>query len=488
MTIDCFDYFAASSYLYEPDHIQRRVIDYLVGDQSPLEQFAALSAIKDPTAKVEMLALAQLSVKSYAQSGDPRAKTAGIRDAVAGLKDNFQVRLNRDVGSLGLLPALPDLKELPEWSFAIHLKFTLRQPYYSRDDSSFYLLENPIRKEKVFRLPYIAPTQWKGTLRSVMVRQLAARWEDSGAASATKADPKQFIRWRARLFSMFGTERAFDLKPDKPQPNKRTEKKKKQLSYLDQRLPESLAVAKYRRYIRRYFAQNGFLAGRLRFYPSFFTQIGLEVINPHSRKTGAGELPILFETIPKGAIADFTLLYVPHDCVGKPPEEMAGEVAEDLQLIACGLHEMFCLYGFGAKTTSGFGRADEAVEGKLVVRSKDDALRRALRGQPGTAEKQAAQSPLPKYLEAPDRLKPEYLNPDGTLREIREAELQQFGKKAKQEYDKARRWWLAQVPKTKDVLGDKSKRGDAWPEASFKSFAEMETIVSRIAEALRKGE
>ncbi len=522
MSKEIFDYFAAYPYLYAPDHIQRRVIDYLVGAQTPPEQFAALSAIKDPTAKVEMLALAQISVKSYAQSGDPSAKTKGIRDAIAGLKDNFQIRLDGDqasLGSLGLLPVIPCMNELPEWSFAIHLKFTLRQPYYSQDDSAFYLLDNPIRKEKVFRLPYIAPTQWKGTLHSVMVRRLATWWErklnvplsEIHAVSdkrqqaqwwreklkepVSESHLKEFVHQRTRLFRLFGTEKDFA-----------NENKTGQL-YLDQLLPTSAGswqaskyklrsdsvgewqAKKYHRFVSSHIASNGFLSGRLSFYPSFFTQIGLEVINPHSRKTGAGEVPILFETVPRDASADFLLLYVPHDCVGKPPDETAGQVAEDLQMIARGLREMFCLYGFGAKTSSGFGRAEETVEGNLIVRTKNDAVRQALREQPGTTEKQSAQPPLPKYLEAPDRLKPEYLNPDGTFIERTEAELRQFGKKDKQEYDKARRWWLTQqAEKDKVGEGDAESKQEGWPEAQFKSFSDLEKVTAGIAKALRQGD
>lgn len=35
----------------------------------------------------------------------------------------------------------------------------------SRDDEEFYILDNPLCKDKVFKLPYIRSTTWKGSLR-----------------------------------------------------------------------------------------------------------------------------------------------------------------------------------------------------------------------------------------------------------------------------------------------------------------------------------
>lgn len=481
MTI--YDYFAAHSYLDSFDHVQRKVIDYLVGGQSPPEEFAWLSAIKDPASKVEMLALAQLSVKNYATSGDPREKSGGLRSALPGLNNSFQKRADDWLIPLGLAPALPALDELPELSFAVHFRFKLRQPYISHDESALYLLDNPVRKEKVFRLPYVAPTQWKGTLHAVMASQFATQWEHK---IKNDDDLKAFFRQRARLFTLFGTEKAFESGAKSQK--KSQEKKKPQTIYLDQLLPAEKRewnAQMYRRYIRRYLSSNGFLAGRLQFYPSFFTQLGLDVMNPHSRKTGAGALPILFETVPKGAEAEFVLLYVPHDCVGQQQDaKVRAQVAEDLKLIAHGLHEMFCLYGFGAKTTSGFGRADEKVEGKLVLRARNLDLPEADKpdSQPAGA------TPLPKYLEAPDRLKPEYLNPDGTFRERSEAELKQMGKMSRWEYDKARRWWLTQAEKAKQPASETKPAKPAWPEVEFRSFAELEQKAEQAAAALRKGD
>lgn len=519
MIHDSFDYFAAHSYLDLYDHVQRRAIDYLIGgpNPNPTDEFYNLSAIKDPAAKVEMLALAQLSVKNYATSGDPRERTRGLRGALPGLNRSFEQRMDNELTPLGLTPALPALDELPELSFALHFRFRLRQPYLSHDEAVHYLLDNPVRKEKVFRLPYVAPTQWKGTLHAVMVQQLANWWErkldiplselqmlsdrqhrtvwwkQNLKAALSEADLREFIRERAKLLYLFGTEKDFTnesqtgrLYLDKLLPP--VADNWQAAKYARRKLQPDLVgrwqARKYRRFISRYLANGGFLAGRLQFYASFFTQLGLEVMNPHSRKTGSGEVPILFETVPRGAEAGFTLLYVPHDKVGQQKDpQVRQQVAEDLKLIARGLREMFCLYGFGAKVTSGFGRAEEKIEGKLALRTQNLDLSDAGK----TVSQPAGATPLPKYLEAPDRLKPEYLNPDDTFRERSEAELKQMGKMARWEYDKARKWWQAQAEKAKQPTPE-SKLEKHWPEAGFRNFDELEKAAERLADALRKGD
>jgi len=121
---------------------------------------------------------------------------------------------------------------------------------------------------------------------------------------------------------------------------------------------------------------------------------GLEIINPQDRVARAGSLPILFESVPEGTRGVFTLLYVPFDLIGKEGQETRKQVAEDLQVVAAGLQEgrtyegpvdalrtgdlqvipsglqaMFRTYGFGAKTSSGFGLAREDVRGTLTIRA-----------------------------------------------------------------------------------------------------------------------
>jgi CRISPR-associated protein Cmr2 len=200
-----------------------------------------------------------------------------------------------------------DLAILPAYTFVIQFNFTLAQPYISRDEQDFYIIDNPVRKDKVFGLPYVASTSWKGSLRAALW-QLGHREQDE------------------RIRRLFGNEKDAE-------------------------------------------GQENFRAGRLYFYPTFFIHKSLEIINPQNRARRAGEKPIPFESVPEGTTGVFTLLYVPFDLIGKNEQETRTEVAGDLQLVAIGLQAMFRTYGFGAKTSSGFGLAREDASGTLTIRA-----------------------------------------------------------------------------------------------------------------------
>lgn len=209
-----------------------------------------------------------------------------------------------------------NLSILPAYSFAIQLTFALAQPYISRDEQNFYIIDNPVRKDKLFGLPYVASTSWKGSLRS-------ACWhikykEDSDEDKKEKA---------MIMLHLFGNEK--DIEED----------------------------AKFH-------------AGRLQFFPTFFTMKSLEVINPQDREHRAGTDPIAFESVPEGSEGIFTLLYVPFDRVGTDEKETHDQVTLDLKLAAQGIKEMFRTYGFGAKASSGFGLARENAKGTIRTRDK----------------------------------------------------------------------------------------------------------------------
>ncbi|RJP46225.1 MAG: hypothetical protein C4583_19255 [Anaerolineaceae bacterium] len=209
-------------------------------------------------------------------------------------------RLKVDLGQLPdfLKPPLIDLSQLPLGSFCIQFTFKLLKPYTSRDDNQFYIVDNPIVRDKVFRLPMVRPTAWKGSLRHALW-QLGHQEEDD------------------QIKQLFGT--ANDEQPEK--------------------------------------GNNG----RLYFYPTFFTQTSLEIINPHDRERRFGKNPILMESVPIGTDGAFTLLYTPLDRIGKAVGETRQQIFADLQLVAAGLEALFTVYGFGAKTSSGFGLASNQL-------------------------------------------------------------------------------------------------------------------------------
>jgi len=207
--------------------------------------------------------------------------------------------------------AMPDstaIAQMPPLSFLVHIPFRLQKPYLSKDERDFYLLDNPLRKEKIFQTPMVAATGWKGALR-------AALWQ-----LGYKEDHEAILR-------LFGNPRS---------------------------------------------SEEG-QAGRLHFYSTFFDKLSLEVINPHDRATGVGKSgPILMECVPQGTTGDLVLLYVPFGPIEQSEAARHAEVAQDMEVLAEGIQAMLTIYGFGAKTSSGFGTVEDQLSkrGTLSLRAE----------------------------------------------------------------------------------------------------------------------
>lgn len=200
----------------------------------------------------------------------------------------------------------PDIDSLPKYSFFIQFKFKLRKPFYSHDDEVLYVIDNPVTKEHVFKLPMMRPSGWKGNLRSTVLK--------------IDSLPVEYDR-DPLVKKLFGC----------------TEK-----SGIDQK------------------------KGRLIFYPTYFDKIWLEIINPHNRKTKAGTTPIFYEVVPEGSSGIFSLLYIPFDLIGSNDANRRNEALADFRKISSAVKEMMTAYGFGAKTSSGFGVIEDIIENCVV--------------------------------------------------------------------------------------------------------------------------
>lgn len=346
-----------------------------------------------------------------------------IRDAWQKLTTDKDSKLAKQIQSLKeekdkfqFVPELSALNFLPSLSFMLRVPFKLQKPYLSKDDRTFHLLDNPVRKDKVFQTPMVAATSWKGALRTF--------WQ-----LGHQEDNEQIIR-------LFGNAR---------------EDEKGQ-------------------------------AGRLYFYPTFFDKLGLEVINPHDRKKGTGKNPILLECVPANAIGEFIVLYVPFGSI--TPDE----VGEDLKRVVEGVEKMLTVYGFGAKTSSGFGIADVDGKGELAIRADIPAL------QQPEPKVTLPEPELPRYLIAPGQLHPEFKNSDGSLKSEAEYLQGKSGKKAKQLYQKAKDWWEregCQLAQT--LVPESAPEPEPQPpklsmtEVSFASFGELGDRVQEMAEHLCNG-
>ena len=290
-----------------------------------------IAQIEDDWARLEILSQAIITGRKEEARMGTRKMSGGLRYWIEHHAEAFFRRQLGYISDLKLAPTPPDLSLFPTGSWAVQITFTLRKPYISKDDVDFYILDNPVKKEWVFKVPYVAPSQWKGALRATMVREFA---EEN-----TTLNDDAWIERRLQLIRLFGNEKGVGIEDERFE------------VYLDKLRPD--AAKTYRERLKK-LTPTGFLAGRLHFYPTFFDKIGLEVINPHDRETGAGKHPIYFECVPAGTKGVFTLLYVPMDA--GPADENTCQ--DDLRAIAQGIHAILTKYGFGAKTSSGYGVAE----------------------------------------------------------------------------------------------------------------------------------
>jgi len=234
-----------------------------------------------------------------------------------GAKDTLKTYISEFDGLLNSIedPAkmLMDVNMLPTFSWFLQFTFTLKKPFISKDDGELHLYDNPICREKIFRVPMVRPSTWKGNLRFAF-RQTTGK-----------------IEVEERLFG--------NLKGEDD--------------------PEKLK------------------SGRLYFFPTFFRSIDFEVITPLGREkripTDKG--PIFFEVVKENTKGTFTLLYVPFDIIGKPEKEVKKEVVQDLDLIVKAIKEMMLTYGFSAKKTSGFGVVKDDIPGCLLFKTFSAILR-----------------------------------------------------------------------------------------------------------------
>jgi CRISPR-associated protein Cmr2 len=199
----------------------------------------------------------------------------------------------------------PDFSQLPDPSwFGIEVEFSLLSPWYSKDDRPFHVLDNPVRKDRVFGVPFMSAASWKGLLR------WACRME-AGLYGHLESHDMKMDGWKdpAWIVHLFGNERA---------------------------------------------EGEEFSRGALVFYPTWFSKVGFEVINPHKRKTRAGTQPIYYEVVPAGTEGKLQLLYAPL------PGEIENDKVKPAAFIDNLLDSIAALletYGISAKRTAGWGTA-----------------------------------------------------------------------------------------------------------------------------------
>ncbi len=198
----------------------------------------------------------------------------------------------------------PDHTSLPvsTW-FGIDVSFTLVSPWYSKDDRPFHVLDNPVRKDRVFGVPFMSAASWKGLLRWAYAMK-------NGLVGPYPESDQEIIKSKKKeIVHLFGNEKGED---------------------------------------------EQFRSGALACYPTWFNKIGFEVINPHSRTRRAGTQPIYYEVVPAGTTGRLQLLYAP----------LPGEIERDRVTPADfiggfidSIRALLETYGISAKRTAGWGTA-----------------------------------------------------------------------------------------------------------------------------------
>ncbi|MDY6823271.1 MAG: RAMP superfamily CRISPR-associated protein [Thermodesulfobacteriota bacterium] len=198
----------------------------------------------------------------------------------------------------------PDFSNLLDstW-FGIDVSFTLVSPWYSKDDRPFHVLDNPVRKDRVFGVPFMSVASWKGLLRWAYAMK-------NGLVGPYPESDQEIIKSKKKeIVHLFGNEKV---------------------------------------------EQKDFRSGAVVFYPTWFNKVGFEVINPHSRSRRAGTQPIYYEVVPAGTKGRLRLLYAP----------LPGEIENDkvtpadfINSFIDSIRAILETYGISAKRTAGWGTA-----------------------------------------------------------------------------------------------------------------------------------
>lgn len=262
------------------------------------------------------------------------------------------------------------VKNLLPGSFGIWCKFELESPYFSNDDDNLYIIQNPIIKETISKIPMVKGSSWKGFLSSVALNKLRENVESKDIPSIISC----YLSF-VRIFGT-GSETFRELEREIKKVIGEAERKnstkltetlfqycvfdlgininiKKDGTSINKQLIDEIIKKQNEQKVKNIFSVN---KGRAIFYPTYFNKINYEVINPHDREKRVGINPIFYEVVPKGAIGIFQLIYIPHNGILLEENVLKSEMESDKEFIEKILKEALENVGIGAKTKLGWGR------------------------------------------------------------------------------------------------------------------------------------
>ena len=254
-------------------------------------------------------------------------------------------------------------------SFILHATIRLTAPYFSKDDDEFYLIQNPCLKGKVFKVPMVRGSGWKGAI-----------------ASAGKLLLNENLKWFESYIRVFGTgsqeyrDLIYYLEKDKDIKEKLVKYalfelglklKKEQIETINND-PKKFLEELSTNFTKENIKNISYLQvhkGRAIFYPTYFDKLSLEIINPHDRRKRAGTNPIHYEVVPKKSKGIFQIIYIPFDGVLMKDDKLKEQAEKDMEFLRQAVEKATDI-GIGAKTKLGWGRF--SIENKKALSNKSD--------------------------------------------------------------------------------------------------------------------
>ncbi len=273
-------------------------------------------------------------------------------------KENQQFKIDKN--KIVNISNIDDLKNyikllLPN-SFGIEVKFKLKAPYFSRDDDEFYIIQNPCLKEKIFKVPMVRGSSWKGVLANAF----------KDLINEENSNQREKINSFLRIFgagseSIKAIENYLKTKQGRIKDNLLEFMLFELGIKIEKNILEEIKNIdnnSLNDFLNKFFNKQLLKTkkGRAIFYPTYFDRLSLEIINPHNRKTKAGTNPIHYEVVPKGSEGIFQLVYIPFDVILEDDEKIKKEAKQDLKFLQECIKIAF-ENGIGAKTKLGWGRA-----------------------------------------------------------------------------------------------------------------------------------
>lgn len=322
----------------------------------------------------------------YAYKSDRNRKLNDFKSQIKSQSKTFQIdnsTLSQIQQISGIITDQNNLKnlvfKLPQYSFAVWVKFKLRAPYFSKDDDEFYIIQNPILKEKVFKVPMVRGSSWKGALAGVSKKLLneennlderrkiiESHLRIFGAGSENIKTIEEYLKeksknqkeFKDKILEFMLFELGMKITKDDIDKIKNENDEHKLIgilnSIISQKIQKSLSSLPIEFQTHK---------GRAIFYPTYFDKLSLEIINPHDRRKRAGTVPIHYEVVPKDTEGILQIVYIPFDGILKSDGELKSEVEQDLKIL-CKAIEKLTDEGIGAKTKLGWG--------KLIIESKNE--------------------------------------------------------------------------------------------------------------------